>query len=452
MVQLDFSGLKKEARRVGFFGVGVSTLALIKRVPKDIKITLRSENKIDRASLPTGVDIDKIYEGDSSFLDISEDVLFLSPSVRRDRRELISAVEGGVILSSDFEYFLTVNDKPLFLISGSDGKSTAVTMLSELLSDECGQILPIGNVGRPFCDALEGTVWAHVAELSSFQLLYSCPTSYRAALTSVTPNHLNWHTSLDEYVNTKLSLLEKSSAPIASLDRGIIENFAKGRELFGVTDSERTFEELKKQFKAQIYITLERGMICKNGEGLISSNDILRREPYNIKNLMTAIAVADGHTSNERILRLARSFRGLSHRCERFFSKDGVNFIDSSIDTTPARTATTLSSLKGNVIVILGGLGKGVPYDELCGPLKAHAKEIIITGANKYEILCAVNACAPCHLTENLGEAAHLACSHAKSGDTVILSPASTSYDAFSNYQIRGDFFKKEVENFYKQS
>ena len=450
MIELDFSTFGKEVRTVGFFGVGVSTLALMKRVPKGIKITLRSDNKIDTRALPQGVKVEKIYDGTLAFSDITEDVLFLSPSVRRDRRELMSAVEGGVILSSDFEYFSAVNDKPLFLISGSDGKSTAVTMLSELLSRKNEKILPIGNVGRPFCDALEDTAWAHVAELSSFQLLYSCPASYRAALTSVTPNHLNWHPSLEEYVCTKLELLKKSSAPIASLDQGIIEDFAKGRELFGVTDTERAFSELKDKFKAQIYLTVESGMICKNGVGLISTDKILRREKYNLKNLMTAIAMANGYTTKDDILRLAQSFKGLSHRCEEFFSKDGVNFIDSSIDTTPARTATTLNSLEGNVIVILGGLGKGVPYDELCEPLKRCAGEIIITGANRYEILSAVDACAPCYLAENLKAAAALACSHARRGDTVILSPASTSYDAFSNYQIRGDFFKSEVENFYK--
>ena len=441
----------KDVGVVGFFGIGKSSLALLELMPSDVKIVLRSEGKIKRELLPKGIPIIKIYEGEDAFSDICEDILFLSPSVRRERAELLLAKERGVILSSDFELFLKENDKPLFAVSGSDGKSTTVTMLAELLSEKYGDVGPIGNVGVPFCTALHKSgVSAHVAELSSFQLQYSSPASYRAALTSITPNHLNWHSSFEEYAKTKLKLLEHSECPVVSLDRGILEGYARSHATFALIDTERAYGELRGSFDSKVYFTLESGQILRNGEPIISIEQILRREEYNIKNLMTAIAMADGHTAKERIISLAGSFRGLSHRCEPVCERGGVKYIDSSIDTSPARTAKTLSALGERLIVILGGIGKGTSYDALREPLHRHAKEIVITGKNRYEIAAALGNDMPMRTEGDFKSAVELAISMASPGDTVLLSPASTSFDAFSSYEERGDFFKRIVENHHE--
>ncbi|MBQ8321345.1 MAG: UDP-N-acetylmuramoyl-L-alanine--D-glutamate ligase [Clostridia bacterium] len=440
----------KEVGVVGFFGIGKSSLALLELMPSDVKIVLRSEGKIKRELLPKGIPIIKIFEGEDAFSDICEDILFLSPSVRRDRAELLSAKERGVILSSDFELFLKENDKPLFAVSGSDGKSTTVTMLAELLSEKYGDVEPIGNVGVPFCTALNNSASAHVAEISSFQLQYSSPASYRAALTSITPNHLNWHSSFEEYAKTKLKLLEHSECPVVSLDRGILEGYARSHETFALIDSERTYRELQRDFNSKVYFTLESGQILRNGEPVISTEQILRREEYNIKNLMTAVALADGLATRERIARLASTFTGLAHRCELFLEAGGVKYIDSSIDTSPARTVKTLSALGEGLIVILGGLGKGTSYDVLREPLRRHAREVVITGKNRYEIAASLGCDASIHTEGDFENAVRLAITLAAPSDTVILSPASTSFDAFESYEKRGEFFKKIVKNYYK--
>ena len=324
-----FEKIFSDVKSIGFFGLGKTNSALIKRMPKNIKITLRSEREIPASAIPRGVKIAGIFEGGQAFSDIDEEILFLSPSVRRERAELSAAAASGVRFCSDLEIFLKENKRKILAVSGSDGKSTTVTLTSALLSDKRHKNTPLGNIGTPFCYELWRKRGYAVLELSSFQLTYDIPRAKRAALTNITENHLDWHKDFEEYKNVKLSLLENAEEAVINADDPILRDFARGKEIFAVTSAERGAKRLASEFKAELFLTAEGGKILRNGVPILSLAEIKRREDHNIKNFLSALALTDKLIPEENIRKVAREFSGLAHRCELFLEADGIKYINS---------------------------------------------------------------------------------------------------------------------------
>lgn len=450
MSNTAFENFFQEVKRIGFFGLGKSNLSIIRRLPKNLEIVLRSERKISRSDIPKGVKISKIYEGNQAFSDFSEEILFLSPSVRRERREFDEARKKGVRFSSDFEIFLKENKRKIIAVSGSDGKSTTTALTARLLSESRLKCEPSGNIGRPFCEELYRKRGYSVLELSSFQLHYNVPHTFRAAITNITENHLNWHKDFEEYKSAKLSLYEECANPIINADDRILSEFAKGKNLFAVTSYEKEFSELSEKYKSELYFTVEDGKILRNGTELIPISKIKRREEHNIRNFLTALALCDGLVEYEKISEVAGSFSGLAHRCELFFEKDGVKYINSSIDTSPDRTLATLRALTAPIILILGGRSKCGGYSKLKDALNSKVSLAILTGENRKEIAEEIRGGTLMCEIEDFEDAVLYASAVAKRGDSVLLSPASVSYDTFSSFEKRGEKFKEIILDFHK--
>jgi UDP-N-acetylmuramoylalanine--D-glutamate ligase len=173
---------------------------------------------------------------------------------------------------------------------------------------------------------------------------------------------------------------------------------------------------------------------------------------HNIANAVCAAALTHGYAERERILRVASEFRGLRHRCESVGNFGGVCYINSSIDSTPKRTATTLYSLSGEWIVILGGRNKGLDYRELIEPLRARARLAVLTGECGREIEKILReADIKCVYEPDFRVAVELAASLARPRESVILSPASTSFDSFSSFEERGNYFKEIIRNLHNE-
>ena len=438
-------GLFNGVHSVGFFGLGKSNLAVSELLPRDAKITLRTEGRINPSMLPKRLRGARMFAGNAAFDSIDEDILFLSPSVRRDRPELEKARSDGVILSSDLELFLSEFRGICFAVTGSDGKSTTATMAALLLSERFEKISAVGNIGVPFCRAIGDR--AAALELSSFNLSYSVPHARRAAVTNVTPNHLNWHKNFEEYKSTKLSLLDSADEAVISADDDILAEYSRGRAVFAVTSLTRSFDELKGRFNAELYYTADDRYLYRCEEPLMRISQIKRREAHNLKNLMTAAALADGHVSRGQIIRVAENFQGLAHRCEEIPSSDGIKYINSSIDTTPHRTVQTLNSLSGDIIIILGGRTKGCDFTLLREPLSRKARLAIVTGECRDEIVSAIKGACDTAVIDGFEDAVLYGASIAKRGDVLLLSPAATSYDEFSSFEERGEKFKEIIKN-----
>ena len=243
--------------------------------------------------------------------------------------------------------------------------------------------------------------------------------------------------SFEEYIETKLSVARGTDRLIACDDNIYV------KDAFGIVSTKKDFSILNASYSAEIFMTIEDGFICKNGRKMIHRDMVLRNEEHNIKNLMMAIAMTDGLVEEKDVLAVAQGFTGLDHRCQTILTRDGIDFIDSSIDSTPARTVQTLSSLNRPVVIILGGRGKGLDYSEMLPSLKKYAKKVIICGENAMELYSQIGNALPIDITDDFEEAVLLGIEYAKNVGVLLLSPASTSYDRFKNFAERGDTFKR---------
>ena len=440
---------KNPGAEVALLGLGKTNrviLDIITKIPELKKITVyHSEDTV----MPRNVNRqDYPARGES----INADIVFTSPSVRREN--LITS--SGVKFTSDTELLFSEKVKNSFLISGSDGKSTVSAITAELLNSRFPDLFLGGNIGTPVALCELRKTDAIVIELSSFNLKYTSPCSDRAIITNITPNHLNWHESYEEYISSKKNLLTHSREPIVNVDTPECVEIANKQRLYAICSSTSNFAELRDRYSAEHIFTLEGGNICIDGNAYVSTCELQMKEKHNAVNFMSAMALTHGYAERSDVFRVAHSFKGLPHRCDRFLSVGGANFIDSSIDTTPERTAATLRSLGKKVKLILGGRGKGLCMTPLLLPLASYAEEICVYGEIKDEIESFLDSHGslrkiPRASFEYFSEAVEHITENIKDGDTVLLSPAATSYGEFRNFEERGELFRKIVHDKYEK-
>ncbi|MCI8387357.1 MAG: UDP-N-acetylmuramoyl-L-alanine--D-glutamate ligase [Clostridiales bacterium] len=406
----------------------------------------------------------KLVLGDGYLADITDDIIFKAPGIRCDMPEFTAAVAGGSRLTSEMELFFELCPCKIFAVTGSDGKTTTTTLTYTLLRRELekrgsnAKVHVGGNIGKPLLPEIESIQPDDFAvlELSSFQLHTMRQSPYAAAITNVTPNHLNWHTDMDEYIRSKENIF------LYPGNERLVLNWGNDvtRDMYSLTKADITYFSAKcepslENASAAIY---DRGGVivrktADSVEEILPISDIKLPGRHNVENYMTAIALTYGFVSREVICEVAREFGGVEHRCEFVRELDGVKYYNSSIDSSPTRTEAALRSFSQKVIVICGGYDKHIPYEPLAKPLIDCAKSVVLVGATSPKIKAALlsspeYAGSPdiigCDTFESAVEAARGA---AKSGDIVILSPASASFDMFPNFEVRGNRFKEIVNS-----
>ena len=421
----------KEIKSVSFFGFGKSNASVFeylnKRYP-ELKFSAKPARKGEK--LPGDIRILKASD------DFSEDLVFVSPSIRRDSPELL-----GKLLSSDAELFFEQNKSEVFAVTGSDGKSTTVTLSALLTSSPA-----IGNIGIPFTRALEnGKTQRYVTELSSFQLMNFAPKSKRAIITNISENHLDWHLSYDEYISAKENVLKNTEEPVFFLDSD------KSFELYfrnkaSILASPKLSESEIRKHKAQTYIYIKDGAIYANGERLIGLSELSLRGEHNVKNFLSAIALTYGFFDKSNLMRVAQDFHGLPHRFELADEVLGVKFYNSSIDSSPARSFVTLSSCTFPYVLIMGGRTKMRNFEILADILEKNSHALVLIGENQCEIYEKLKSLrVPIYKETSLESATKKAYELAKGVCDVILSPASVSYDAFSDFEKRGEAYRLAI-------
>ena len=446
LLRKSLETLAKEKNRrvnVALLGLGMTNRALLDLLVdmQDIaSVTVRQKSACKHEISDTV----SLIVGDNAFDSFNDDVLFPAPSIRR---ESLNIPDDAIVLT-DYDLLFKARPKELFLVSGSDGKSTTVAMASELLYPTFPDIFTGGNIGVPLWNA-RADASSFLLELSSFTLRYSTNIGGRALLTNVTPNHLDWHESLSEYEDTKLSLLRAADEPILNLDDAVSERAATEINAFALVSTTRSREEILARYQTEHTVTVENGAISIDGTEAVSLAKVKNRERHNVENLILAIAMSIGYSYNEQIRKVASTFSTLKERCERF-QYDGVTYISSSIDTTPQRTHTTLTGLGQRVRIILGGRGKGLSPEPLRDVLMRYATRIAIYGEIANEMLSFINSDEglskiPHQAFTSLGDAIDYITDGITPRDTVLLSPAATSYGEFTDYKERGEFFKSYV-------
>ena len=357
----------------------------------------------------------------------------------------------GSVITSEMEVFFDVCPCPIIGITGSDGKTTTTTMIARLLRTAGHTVHLGGNIGRPLlsdADAIQPEDWA-VVELSSFQLMTMKRSPHTAVLTNLAPNHLDIHTNMEEYVQAKENILAYQNASdivVCNFDNDITRKLsqnATGKRLYFTRFSAR-----------------ERGCYLENnaiwyrdevGERkVLPLEDILLPGIHNVENYMAAICAVQGLVSDEDIRKFARTFGGVEHRIELVRERRGVRWYNDSIASSPTRTIAGLRSFPEKVILIAGGKDKGLDYAPLGPEINAHVKLLILCGATAQSIRQAAEKAENYNGLEivevqDYPAAVELASLRAVSGDVVTLSPASTSFDRFRNFEERGRVFKELV-------
>lgn len=448
-------------------GFGLSNKPLVKLLlcaGAHVRVRDKNTKILDDPKVASEFEGAEFILGDSYLDGVCGDYVFRSPGIRHDLPEIKNAVSCGAMLTSEMEEFFLASPCKIFGITGSDGKTTTTT-ITHLLMDAMakkagrGSAYVGGNIGQPLLPLVSNMTEDDTAivELSSFQLMTFKKCPERALITNVTPNHLNWHTDMDEYIEAKCNIFMRGGCRhlVLNADNEVTREIARNTDIDTVY-----FSSHKDEYKAIVhehkwgslaiyirdgYILASRG---DDEEKILDTKKILIPGRHNIENYMAAIGLTFGLVDNDVIENIATTFTGVRHRLELVRELDGVKYYNGSIDSSPTRTAAALSALNGDIVAICGGYDKNIPFDTLAVALANRARAVVLTGATMEKIYNEIEKC-PIYSKEKLlvicepdfDLAVKKAHEIAREGDSVILSPACASFDRFKNFEERGDRF-----------
>lgn len=464
-------------KRIAVIGIGISNLPLIRFLldagadvtARDIKPIEELSGEVRELCEERGLSV----VCGAGYLDgIEEDIIFRSPGLRPDTPELLAAVEGGAVLTSEMELFFALTPARIVAVTGSDGKTTTTT-LTYLMTDallkksgSAGKAYVGGNIGAPLLpfvyDMTEDDI--AVVELSSFQLQAMRRSPSVAVITNITPNHLNWHIDMEEYTEAKKTIYhtDECTRLVTNLDnditRGILaSSYREGLKRIAFSRRETVCDN------ADGMLYLDNGnMILREGvceTVLLDTAKIKLPGTHNIENYMAAAGAVWGLGFDEAdfvdvIRSTAQSFGGVEHRLEYVRTVGGVDYYNSSIDSSPTRTAAALRAFDDKSVVICGGYDKHIPFEPLAEVLCECASHVVLCGATANAIAEAIEA-YPEYKASGLGytvepdfaRAIALAGEKAQGAGRVVLSPACASFDMFRNFEERGRIFKEIVNS-----
>ncbi len=390
-----------------------------------------------------------LHLGDTYLDNLNVDLILRTPGMKPYLPEFEAARAKGITVTSEMELFFELCEAPIYAITGSDGKTTTTTIVAGLLDAAGKKTFVGGNIGRALLPYVEEITSEDVAvvELSSFQLTNMKQSPDIAIVTNVAPNHLDWHTDMQEYVNAKRNLVSHQTAG----NRAVLNHDNAPTVAFASATAADVWQFSRQSPVANgCYLNDKRQIIAvENGKEtfVIDAADIRIPGEHNIENYMAAIAAVWGTTPVESIRQFAIAFGGVEHRSELVRELHGVRWYNDSIGSSPSRTIAGLNAFSQKVILIAGGYDKHIPYDPL-GPVAAKTvKAAILMGATASAIAEAIikHADLPIIHVNNMEEAVNVAQIIAKEGDIVFMSPASASFDMYKNFEVRGNHFKSLV-------
>lgn len=447
-------------KRVAFIGVGVSHNDLIKLfLTKGIKVVIcdkKTEDEFDEALYEEFSAKGAEFSLGENYLDeiFNCDIVYRTPGFYYNNEILTKAREKGVIITSEMETFFDICPCKIYAMTGSDGKTTTTTLISEFLKAEGNRVHLGGNIGKallPIVETISDTDMA-VVELSSFQLISMRESPDVAGITNITPNHLNVHGTMEEYIEAKTNILRHQNAfsrTVLSYDNQTAKDLAplvRGRLCY--------FSRYQKPECGSFL--REDGMLCYNHYGKVTEyvnmKDIRIPGMHNVENYLTAIAMTYGDVAPETVAKVAKEFGGVEHRIEFVRELDGVKYYNDSIASSPTRVLAGLRSFEQKLILIQGGSDKGISFEPMADEICEKCKILILMGQTRDKIKDAVMASKLYKegfprivIVNDMKEAVETAHKLAESGDIVSLSPACASFDMYRMFEERGCHFKQLV-------
>ena len=386
-----------------------------------------------------------------------QDIIMRTPGYEYYKPELQAALQAGTKVTSEVELFFELCPCEIVAVTGSDGKTTTTTLISKMFEAAGRKVFLGGNIGAALLPQLADVTPEAVAvvELSSFQLISMRVSPKVAVVTNVTPNHLDHHKDMQEYIDAKRNILLWQVPPCRAvlgfeneISRGMQKD-CKGEQVWFT----RLHDTDKGAFLRESDDTLcyaENGVVTP----ILPRAEVKLRGLHNVENLLAAIAAVWGRVPVEAMRQVGSTFTGVEHRIEPVRTLDGVTYYNDSIASSPTRTIAGLRSFNQKIILIAGGYDKKIPYEPLAPEILAHVKTLVLMGVTGPRIEAAVRGCAgfdESALTilhaDSMQHAVELARGAAQPGDVVSLSPASASFDLYPNFEVRGRDYKNIVNN-----
>ena len=450
-----------QGKKVAFIGAGVSHKRCIEQfVELGAQVTLCDQKKSiedfgDYADtlrrLNVALSLGEHYTDGFA----GQDIIMRTPGYEYFKPELQAAKAAGAMVTSEVELFFEFCPCEIVAVTGSDGKTTTTTLISKMFEAAGRKVFLGGNIGAALLPQLADVTPDAVAvvELSSFQLISMRRSPKVAVVTNVTPNHLDHHKDMQEYIDAKRNILLWQVPPcraVLGYENDItraMQSDCKGEQVW--------FTRLHETDRGA-FLRASDDTLCYAENGVVTPvlprAEIKLRGLHNVENLLAAIAAVWGRVPVEAMRQVGSTFTGVEHRIEPVRVLDGVTYYNASIASSPTRTITGLRSFDQKIILIAGGYDKKIPYEPLAPEIIAHVKTLVLMGATGPRIEKAVREHSDfdeSKLTilhaDNMQHAVELARSAAQPGDVVSLSPASASFDLYPNFEVRGRDYKNIV-------
>lgn len=453
-------------RKVAIIGIGVSNIPLIDYFHDlNARVTVfdnKEIDNIDKAVVDKIVDYGMEFSFGKGYLDKLKgfDIIFRSPSCLPNIPELAEEEERGAIVTTEVEMVLELAPCKTIGVTGSDGKTTTTTLISEILKQAKYNVWLGGNIGIPLFVKIKDMLPEDIVvlELSSFQLMNMKISPNVAVVTNITPNHLDKHTDMDEYIVAKKNIFKhqtKDDLLVLNFDNPITKSFkeeAVGKHVF-----------FSSKNKVEDGYIIDNGIIKKCTDGLryhvYDTKTMILRGVHNFENATSAIIATKDLVKIEDAIKVFETFKGVEHRLELVKeTKDRIKWYNDSVSSSPTRTIAGLNAFSfRNLILIAGGYDKNLDYTPLAKPILDNCKTLILLGQTADKIEEAVkkelkhsNKSLDIYKCSSLRETVEKANEIAIKGDIILFSPASASFDMFKNFAERGLIFKDLVREIVK--
>ena len=375
------------------------------------------------------------------------DGLVLSPGIPIDHPIAVAFKRNGKAVLGEAELAARYLQNPVIAVTGTNGKTTTVSMLTEVLQKGGFGAFSCGNIGAPTVDFVKSNERdVAVEEVSSFQLeTLQSLRPHIAVILNVTEDHLNRHYTMENYIFLKAKLLKnltETEFAILNYDDNTVRSFAEK------TRAQVLYFSLKERVRGAYY---ENGNLYFGKEKVMAESELALGGLHNVQNALAVIAAAKimGVKTADIVTALSQ-FKGVRHRIEFVGEIDGVRFVDDSKGTNVDATLKAVEAMKTPTVLLLGGKDKGYEYSKLFAAIKgSRVIHVVLYGENRYELLKSAMAegMGNLSLCDKFAFAVQIAAMKAEKGQTVLLSPASASFDEFVGYEERGDKFAEIVKS-----
>ncbi len=465
------NGLK--GKRVAFVGMGVANVPCAKWLASHGAIVYacdkRNKEYIGTEDCKEMEELGVHFSLGDNYLEVlpEMDLIFRSHGILPFQNPWIGeCIERGQKVTTEMEVFFSLCPAKIIAVTGSNGKTTTTTIISEMLKAAGKKVYLGGNIGKALMPELEtiGKDDFAVVELSSFQLLtmgnmVSKPDI--AVVTNIEITHQDHHTSLDEYVDAKRNVLIYQNPESKAVLNADCDYSIGGRVYhdmrFDIRGSLYEFS-IKHPVENGTYMA-ENGDIVYTESGkktiVMNKNDIIIPGMHNVENYCTAITAVWGLVPIDIMKNIARTFGGVEHRIEFVREFRGVKFYNDSIATSPSRVISGLNAFNQKIIMICGGSDKGNDMSQMVPLILKKVKLLVLNGATAQKIYDAVladenypSSGLKIEKTDTMQNALEIAKNNAVSGDIVSLCPACPAFDQFKTFEYRGRAYKKLVNDF----